>query len=116
LEEEIPGMNISMGSSKVMSSLYNYSYPFELEYSYYVMFLIYELVRSLYVMRVAYLTLCLNNHIIYIIGIRAKLRWWFIMPSGVPKFFTCRSVGLGTREDLDSFCIRKHGAWVWRDR
>jgi hypothetical protein len=66
-------------------------------------------------MTVAYLTLCLNNHITYIIGIRVKLRWRFIMPSGVPKFFTCRSVGSGTQEDLGSFYIRKRGAWVWRD-
>jgi hypothetical protein len=63
-------------------------------------------------MRVAYLTLCLNNHITYIIKIRAKLRWRFIMPLGVPKFFTCRSVGSGTQGDLGSFYIRKHGAWV----
>jgi hypothetical protein len=32
------------------------------------------------------------------------------MPSGVPKFFTCRSVGLGTQGDLGSFYICKHGA------
>jgi hypothetical protein len=67
-------------------------------------------------MTVAYLTLCLNNHITYIIGIRVKLRWRFIVPSGVPKFFTCRSVGSGTQEDLGSFCICKRAAWVWRDR
>jgi hypothetical protein len=116
LEEEIFGMNINMGSSKVMSSLYYYSHTYELEYSYCVMIFIYELVQSLCVMRLAYLTLCLNNRITYIIGIRAKSRWWFIVLSGVPKFFTYRSVGSGTRGDLGSFSIRKHGAWVWRDR
>jgi hypothetical protein len=88
LEEKILRMNINMGSSKVMSSLY-YSHTSKLECSYYVMILIYKLVQSLCVMRVAYLTLCLNNHITYILRIRAKLRWRFIMPSGVPKFFTC---------------------------
>jgi len=46
-------------------------------------------------MRIAHLTLCLNNNITYIIRIRAKLRWWFIVPLGVPKFFTCQSVRLG---------------------
>ena len=46
LEEEILGMNINMGSSKVMSSLY-YSHTYELEYSYCVLILIYELVQSL---------------------------------------------------------------------
>ena len=88
MEEEILGMNINMGSSKVISSLY-YSHTYELEYSYCVMILIYELVYSLYVMKVAYMTLCLTTHITYIIEIRAKLRWRFIMPSGVPKSFTC---------------------------
>jgi hypothetical protein len=92
LEEKILGMNINMGSSKVMSSLY-YSHTYELEYSYCV---IYKLVQGLCVMRVAYLTLYFNNHITYIIEIRAKLRWRFIVPSGVPKFFTYRSVGSGT--------------------
>ena len=111
MEEEIPSMNINMGSSKVMSSLY-YSHTFELEYSYCVMILIYELVQSLCVMRIAHLTLCLNNHITYIIRIRAKLRWWFIVSSGVPKFFTCRSIGSGTRGGFDSFYIHKRGAWV----
>ena len=115
LEEEILGMNINMGSSKVMSSLY-YSHTYKLEYSYCVMILIYELVQSLCVMRVAHLSLCLNNHITYIMGIRAKLRWRIIVPSSVPKSFTCRSVGSGTQGDLGSFCVRKRGAWVWRDR
>ena len=109
-------MNRDMSSSKVMLSYDIYSHTYELEYSYRVIILIYELVYSLYVMKVAYLTLCLTTHITYIIGIRAKLRWRFIVPSGVPKSFTCRSIGSGTRGDLGSFCICKHGAWVWRDR
>ena len=110
MEEEIIGMNINMGSSKVMSSLYYYSHTYELEYSYCVMILIYEIVQSLCVTRIAHLTLCLNNHITCIIKIRAKLRWWFIVLSGVPKSFTCRSIGSGTRGDLGSFCVHKRGA------
>ena len=110
------GMNGDMNSSKVMLSYDIYSHTYELEYSYYVVILIYELVYSLCVMRVAHLTLCLNTHITYIIRIRAKLRWRFIVPLGVPKFFTYRSIGSGTHGDLGSFCIRKRGAWVWRDR
>ena len=89
MEKEILGMNINMGSSKVMSSLY-YSHTYELEYSYCVMILIYEPVQCLCVMRIAHLTLCLNNHMTYIIEIRAKLRWRFIVLSGVPKSFTCQ--------------------------
>ena len=109
-------MNIDMSSSKVMLSYYIYSHTYELEYSYCVIILIYELFYSLCVVRVAHLTFCLNTHTTYIIRIRAKLRWWFIVPSGVPKSFTCRSIGLGTQGDLGSFYIRKRGAWVWRDR
>jgi hypothetical protein len=109
-------MNRIMSSSKAMLSYNIYSHTYELEYSYFVMILIYELVYSLCVMRVSHLTLYLTIHITYIIRIRAKLRWWFIVMLGVPKFFTCRSVGSGTQGDLGSFCIRKRGAWVWRDR
>jgi hypothetical protein len=101
-----------MSSSKVMLSYDNYSHTYELEYGYCVMIMIYELVQSLCVMRIAHLTLCLTNHITYIIRIRVKLRWRFIMPLGVPKFFTCRSVGSGTQGNLGSFYIRKCGAWV----
>jgi hypothetical protein len=99
-----------------MLSSYNYSHTYELEYSLYVMILIYEQVHSLYVMRVAYMTLCLITHITYIIRIRAKLRWRFIVPSGVPKSFTCRSVWSESGGDLGSFCGHEHGARVWRDR
>ena len=74
LEEEILGINRNMSSSQVMLSSYNYSHTYELEYSCCVMILIYELVYSLYAIRVAYVTLCLTTHITYIIGIRAKLR------------------------------------------
>jgi hypothetical protein len=76
---------------------YNYSHTYELEYSLFVMILTYELVYSLYVMRLAYMTLCLIIHITHIIGIRAKLRWQFIVPLGVPKSFTCRSIGSESR-------------------
>ena len=79
-----------------MLSYYIYSHTYELEYSYCVMILIYELAYSVYLMRVAHLTLFLTIHITYIIEIRAKLGWRFIVPSGVPKSFTYRSVGLGT--------------------
>jgi hypothetical protein len=110
------GMNRIMSSSKAMLSYYIYSHTYELEYGFCVMIMIYELVQSLCVMRIAHLTLCFTNHITCITKIRVKLRWRFIVPSGVPKFFTCRSVGSGSRGNLGSFCIRKRGAWVWRNR
>ena len=105
-------MNRDMSSSKVILSYDIYSHTYELEYSCYIIILIYELVYSLYVMKVAHLTLYLNIHITYIIGIRAKLRWRFIVPLGVPKFFTYRSIGSRTQRDLGSFYICKRGAWV----
>ena len=98
-----------------MLSLYNYSHTYELEYSYCVVILIYELAYSLYVMKVAHLTLCLTTHITYVIEIRAKLRWRFIVPLGVPKFFTCRSVESGTRGNLGSFLYTQAWCLVWRD-
>jgi hypothetical protein len=57
-----------------MLSFYIYSHTYELEYSCYVIILIYGLVYSLCVMRVAYMPLWLTTHITYIIGTRAKLR------------------------------------------
>ena len=108
-------MNSNMSSSKVLFLTYYYSHTYELEYSLYVMILTYELVYSLYVMRITYITLGLNIHITYIIGIRAKLRWRFIVPLGVPKSFTCQSLGSESQGDLGSFYVRKHGAWVWRN-
>ena len=103
-------------SSKVLPSYFQYSSAYELEYSFHVIIMTYELTYSFYAMRVTCRTLCLIIHITYMSRIRAKLRWWFIVPSGVPKSFTYRSIGSGTQGDFGSFCIRKHGAWVWRNR
>ena len=82
------GMNKMNHFSKVLSSLYQYSYAHELEYSSYVMILAYELRYSSYVMNLAYRTLCLIIHIIYMIIIRAKLRWQFVL-SGLPMSYAC---------------------------
>ena len=89
MEERILGTNNTMSSSIVMLSYLQYSNAYELDYS--------------------------SHVIIYELAIRDKLRWWFIVPSGVPNFFTCRSVGSETRGNLGSFFVCKHGAWVWRN-
>jgi hypothetical protein len=99
-----------MSSSKVMLSYDNHSHTYELGYGYCVMIMIYELVQILCVMRIAHITLCLTIHITYIIRIRVKSWWQFIVPFGVPKFFTYLSVGSGTQGNLGSFCIHK----CWR--
>jgi hypothetical protein len=107
-KKELLGMNTMKSSSIFKFSYHSYSSAYELEYScFHVIILIYELVYSLYVMIVTCSTLCLIIHITCMSRIRAKLRWRFIVPSGVPKFFTCRSVGLGTQGNLGSFCVRK---------
>jgi hypothetical protein len=88
-------MNNIKNSSIVMLSYLQYSNAYELDYISHVIIMIYELAYSLYVVTLTCRTLCLIIHITYISRIEAKLRWWFIVPSGVPKFFTCLSVGLG---------------------
>jgi hypothetical protein len=59
----------------------------------YVMILAYELAYSFDVMSLAYMSLCLIIHITYMIRIRAKLRWWFIVRSGLPMSYACQSIG-----------------------
>ena len=113
-EENLLGMNTIKSSSKFLLSYYLYSNAYELDYSFSVMIMIYELVYSLCVVILTCKTLCLIIHITYMSRIRAKLRWRFIVPSGVPKFITYQSVG--SRTYLGSFCVCKHGAWVWRNR
>ena len=109
------GLNINRISSIVILSYLQYSSAYELEYSRLVIIMIYELAYSLCVMMLTYSTLCLTIHMTCMSRSRAKLRWRFIVPSGVPKFFTYRFVGSGTHGNLGSFCVCKHGAWVWRN-
>jgi hypothetical protein len=117
LEEEIHlGMNIMKISSKVMLSYHKYSCAIELDYSFHVIILTYQLAYSLYVMILTCSTLCLTIHMIYMSRSRAKLRWQLIMPSGVPKSFTCRSLVSENRGDLGSFCVIRRGAQVHGSR
>ena len=97
MEERILGMNNTMSSSIVMLSYLQYNNAYELEYSSHVIIMIYELAYSLCVMILTCRILCLSIHITYMSRMRVKLRWQFIMLSDVPKFFTYRFVGSGTR-------------------
>ena len=110
------GMNKMNHFSKVLFSTYQYSHTYELEYSSYVMIMAYELAYSSYVMNLTCRTLSLIIHASYMSKIRAMLRWWFIVPSGVPKSFTCRSVGSESRGDLGSFFVHERGARVYGTR
>jgi Ni/Fe-hydrogenase subunit HybB-like protein len=76
-----------------MLSFYEYSCAIELDYSSHVIILTYELVYSLYVMILTCATLCLTIHMTYMSRSRAKLRRRFIVPSGLPMSYACRSVG-----------------------
>ena len=108
-------MNIK-SSSIVMLSYLQYSNAYELDYSSRVIIMIYELVHSLYAMMLTCRTLWLIIHMTYICRIRAKLMWWFIVPSGVPKYFTCRSVGSESWGDLGGFFVHERGARVHENR
>jgi hypothetical protein len=109
-------MNSMKNSSIALFLFYQYSCAYELEYSFHVIILTYELAYGFYVMSLACRTLCLIFHAIYMRKNRVMLRWRFIMPSGVPKSFTCRSVGSESQGDLGSFCVIGCGARVHRNR
>jgi hypothetical protein len=83
-------MNTMKLSSLVMLSYLLYSNAYELEYScLHVIIMIYELAYSLSIMIMTCSTLRLTFHTIYMM----ELRWWSIMPSGLPMSYACRSVG-----------------------
>ena len=84
-EKEINlGMNTMRISSKVLLSYYQYSCAIELEYSFHVIIMTYKLAYSFYAMSLTCRTLYLIIHITCMIRSRAKLRWRFIVPSGLP--------------------------------
>ena len=89
MEERNPGMNTMKDSSKVLLSYLQYSYAYELEYSFHVIIMTYELAYSFYVMILTCRTLFLIIHITYMIRIRTKLRWWIIIPLGLPMSYAC---------------------------
>jgi hypothetical protein len=105
-------MNTMKESSKVLLSFYQYSCAIELEYSLHVIIVTYELAYSFYVMDLTCRTLCLIIHMTCMIRSRAKLRWRFVVPSGFPMSYACRSVELGSRGDVGSFFVHGRGAWV----
>jgi hypothetical protein len=73
-----------------MLSYYKYSCVSELEYSFHVIIITYELAYSFYAMSLTCKTLCLIIHITCMIRSRTKLRWWFVVSSGLPMSYACR--------------------------
>ena len=104
------GMNTMKNSSKVLLSSYKYSCAIELDYSFHVIILTYELAYSFYVMSLTCKTLCLIIHTTYMIRVRTKMRWWFIVPSGVPMSYACQSIGTESQGDVGSFYVIGRGA------
>ena len=115
MEERNFGMNTMKNSSKVLLSFYQYSCAIEQEYSFHVIMLTYKLAYSFYVMNLTCKTLCLIIHTTYMVRIRTKLRWWFIVPSGLLMSCACRSVGLEFWGDVGSFFGHGRGARVHRN-
>ena len=107
------GMRNTNSFNMFLSSTYQFSHACELEYSFHVMILTYELAYSFYVMNLACRTLSLIIHATLMIRIRTKLRWWFIIPSGLPMSYACRSVRPESRGDMGSFFIHGRGARVY---
>ena len=106
------GMNKMNHFSNVLFLTYHYSHTYELEYSFHVMIFTYELAYSFYVMNLTCRTLSLIIHITCMIRIRTKLRWWFMVSSGLPRSYACRSVGSESWGDMGSFFVHERGACV----
>jgi hypothetical protein len=109
-EERNLGMNTIKSSSLVMPSYLQYSSAYELEYSCLVITMIYKLAYSLCVMILTCSTLCLTVHMNC--RSRARLRWRFIVPSGLPMSYAFRSIGSESRGDIGSFFVHGRGARV----
>jgi hypothetical protein len=99
-----------------MSSSYEYSLCYELEYSHVDIIMIYELEYSPYVMFISYLAQCFIVHTMFMNRFKLMLRWLLIMLSGTPKSFTYRSIGLGTQGDLGGSYVCGPGAQIYRGR
>jgi hypothetical protein len=76
-----------------------YSYAIELEYSYLVIIMIYELAYSLCVM------ICMSRS-------RARVGVTVHRSFGFAYILTCRSVGSESRGNMGSFLVHGHGAQV----
>jgi hypothetical protein len=72
----ILGMRNISSSNMFLLSFYLSGYNIELE-------------QSSYDISLAYRNFCLNIHTTYMVRIRTKLRWWFVVPLGLPKFYAC---------------------------
>ena len=89
-----------------------YSSAYELEYTCLVIIMIYELAYSLCVMIITNSTLCLIIHMTCMSRSRARLRWRFVVPSGLPMSYAYQSIGSKSQGYMGSFFVHGHGARV----
>ena len=113
-KEKNLGMNTMRISSNILLSFY-YSSAYELDYSSHVIMLTYELAYSLCVMILTCATLCLTIHMTCMSRSRARLRWWFVVPSGLPMSYACRSIKSEPWGDMGSFFVHGRDARVHRN-
>ena len=112
MEERILGTNNTMSSSIVMLSYHEYSGAYELEYSFHVIIMIYELAYSLCVMILTCLTLCLTIHMTCMSRSRTRVEVVVCRSFGVAYILACQSLGLESRGDTGSFLVHGRGARV----
>ena len=108
------GVTTMKSSSIALFSYLQYSSAYELEYSCLVIIMIYELAHSLCVLILTCSTLCLTIHMICMSRTRARLRWQFVVPSGLPMSYACRSIGLESLGDMGSFFVHGRRCRCWR--
>jgi uncharacterized membrane protein len=109
-------MNNSMKSSSIFKLSYHlYSSAYELECSFYVIIMIYELAYSLCVMILTCSTSCFNIHMTCMSRSRARVRVAVHRSFGVAYIIACRSVVLESWGDIGSFLVHGYGARVHRN-
>ena len=105
-------MNNTKRSSIVMLSYHLYSSAYELEYSCLVIIMIYELAYSLCVMILTHSTSCLIIHMICKSRSRDRVGVTVHRSFGFAHILACRSIGLESRGDMDSFFVHVRGVRV----
>ena len=90
-------MNTKRISSIVMLSYHEYSGAYELEYSFHVIIMIYELAYNICVMILACSTLSLTIHMTCMSKSRARVGVTVRCTFGFAHILTCRSIGSESR-------------------
>ena len=107
------GMNNTMKSSSIaLFSYYQYSKSYELDYSFHVIIMIYELAYSLCVMILTCATLCLTIHMTCMSRSRTRVEVAVRRSFWVAYILACQSIVLESLGNIGSFLVHRHGAWV----